>query len=71
MRRRISVFRRAVYIFFGVSGVIATVVTGFWYGNVMATIFHTTVLVAATNWGVLGITGKDAVEWIEVASKKP
>jgi hypothetical protein len=42
----------------------------FWYGNVIATIFHTTVLIAATNWGVLGITGKDIVEWIEIALKK-
>lgn len=70
MEKRISVFRRIVYIFFGFSGIVAIVATGFWYGNVIATIFHTTVLIAATNWGVLGITGKDIVEWIEIALKK-
>jgi len=27
-------------------------------------------MVASMNWGVLGITGKDVVEWIEIAFKK-
>ena len=70
MEKRISVFRRVVYIFFGLSGIVGIVATGFWYGNVIATIFHTTVLIAAANWGVLGITGKDIVEWIEIALDK-
>jgi uncharacterized membrane protein YuzA (DUF378 family) len=70
MAKKISVLRRIVYIFFGFAGVVAIVATGFWYGNVIATIFHTTVLIAATNWGVMGITGKDIVEWIEIAVKK-
>ena len=70
MAKQISVFRRIVYIFFGFSGVVAIIATGFWYGNVIATIFHTTVLIASTNWGIMGITGKDIVEWIEVAVKK-
>ena len=70
MEKRISVFRRVVYIFFGLSGIVGIVATGFWYGNVIATIFHTTVLIAAANWGVLGITSKDIVEWIEIALKK-
>jgi hypothetical protein len=54
----------------GFAGIVAIVKTGFWYGNVIATIFHTTVLIAATNWGVMVITGKDIVEWIEIALKK-
>lgn len=70
MAKKFSVFRRIVYCFFGFSGVVAIVATGFWYGNVIATIFHTTVLIASTNWGIMGITGKDIVEWIEVAVKK-
>ena len=70
MAQKISVFRRIVYIYFGFAGVVATIATGFWYGSVIATIFHTTVLIASTNWGVLGITGKDIVEWIEVGVKK-
>jgi uncharacterized membrane protein YuzA (DUF378 family) len=70
MEKRISVFRKIVYIFFGLSGIVGIVATGFWYGSVIATIFHTTVLIAAVNWGVLGITGKDIVEWIEIALKK-
>ena len=70
MAQKISVFRRIVYIYFGFAGVVATIATGFWYGSVIATIFHTTVLIASTNWGVMGITGKDIVEWIEIAVKK-
>jgi uncharacterized membrane protein YuzA (DUF378 family) len=70
MERGISVFRRVVYIVFGFYGILAIVKTGFWYDNVMGTISHTIVLIAATNWGVLGITGKDIVEWIEIAVKK-
>jgi uncharacterized membrane protein YuzA (DUF378 family) len=70
MEKKISVSRRVVYIFFGFCGIVAIVKTGFWYGNVIATIFHTAVLIAATNWGVMGITGKDIVEWIEIALKK-
>jgi uncharacterized membrane protein YuzA (DUF378 family) len=70
MEKRISVFQRVVYIFFGFSGIVAIVATGFWYGSVTATIFHTTVLIAATNWGIVGITGRDIVEWIEIALKK-
>jgi uncharacterized membrane protein YuzA (DUF378 family) len=70
MAKRISVFRRIVYIFFGLAGLVAIAATGFWYGNVIATIFHTTVLIASTNWGIMGVTGKDIVEWIEVAVEK-
>jgi uncharacterized membrane protein YuzA (DUF378 family) len=70
MEKRLSIFRRVVYIFFGFSGIVATVTTGFWYDNVIGTIFHTTVLIATMNWGVLGMTGKDIVEWIEIALKK-
>jgi len=65
MEKRISVFRRVVYIFFGLSGIVGIVATGFWYGNVIATIFHTTVLIAAANWGVLSITGKDIVNGLK------
>jgi uncharacterized membrane protein YuzA (DUF378 family) len=70
MEKKISAFRKIVYIFFGFSGVVAIAATGFWYGNVIATIFHTTVLIAAVSWGVLGITDKDIVEWIEIALKR-
>jgi len=70
MEKKISVFRRIVYIFFGLSGIVGIVATGFWYGNVIATIFHSAVLIAAVNWGVLGITGKDLVEWTEIALRK-
>ena len=70
MEKKISVFRRVVYIFFGFCGIIAMVKTGFWYGSVIATIFHTTTLMAVTNWGVKGITGKDTLEWIEIIALK-
>ncbi len=70
MEKKISVFRRVVYILFGFSGIVAIVKTGFWYGSVMATIVHTITLIAATDWGVKGITGKDIAEWIEIALKK-
>ncbi len=70
MEKGISAFRRVVYLFFGFSGIVAIVATGFWYDNIIASIFHTTVLIAATNWGVLGVTGKDVVEWLEIAFKK-
>ncbi len=70
MEKRMSIARRVVYIYFGIAGSVAMWVTGFWYGNVRATIFHSTVLIASTNWGILGITGKDIVEWIEMAVKK-
>jgi uncharacterized membrane protein YuzA (DUF378 family) len=70
MEKKISSFRRIVYIFFGLSGIAGIVATGFWLGNVISTIFHTTVLIAAVNWGVLGITGKDILEWIEIVLEK-
>ncbi len=70
LEKRISVFRRVVYVVFGICGVVAIAATGFWYGNPIATFFHTTVLIAATSWGIMGITGKDLVEWIETAVKK-
>ena len=70
MEKKMSIFRRVVYIFFGFAGIVAIVKTGFWWGDVIATIFHTTVLIASTNWGVMGITGKDIVEWIEIALKQ-
>jgi uncharacterized membrane protein YuzA (DUF378 family) len=70
MEKKISVFRRVVYILFGFSGIVAIVKTGFWYGSVIATIVHTVAVIAATNWGIMGITGKDIVEWIEIALKK-
>ena len=31
--------------------------------------FHLSIMIASMNWGVLGITGKDVVEWIEIAFK--
>ena len=70
MEKEISVFRRVIYIFFGLCGIVGIVKTGFWYGSVMATIFHSTTLIAATNWGVMGITGKDILEWIEIMALK-
>ncbi len=70
MENRMSILRRVVYIYFGFAGAVAIWATGFWWGDVRATIFHSTVLIASTNWGVLGITGKDIVEWIEIAVKK-
>jgi uncharacterized membrane protein YuzA (DUF378 family) len=70
MQKKISVFRRVVYILIGFSGLVGTVTTGFWYGNVIATIFHTTALIGATNWGVVSITGRDIVEWIEIALRR-
>lgn len=70
MEKRMSVFRRVVYIYFGFSGVVGIIATGFWHEHPLATIFHLTVMVASMNWGVLGITGKDIVEWIEIALKK-
>jgi uncharacterized membrane protein YuzA (DUF378 family) len=70
METKMSVFRRVVYIFFGFAGILAIWKTGFWWKNVIATIFHTTTLIAATDWAVVGITGKDIVEWIEIAFKK-
>jgi len=70
MEKRIPVFRRVVYIYFGFSGVMMMLKTGFWHEHPIATIFHCTVMICSMNWGVLGITGKDTVEWIEVALKK-
>jgi uncharacterized membrane protein YuzA (DUF378 family) len=70
MEKQISVFRRVVYICFGFCGMLGVVKSGIWYGSILATIFHTLALIAATNWGVVGITGKDIVEWIEIALKK-
>ena len=64
-RQKITTFQKIVYIFFGFSGILAIWKTGFWYGSIPATIFHTAVLIAAVNWGLLGIIGKDIVEWIE------
>lgn len=64
-KRKITVFQRIIYIFFGFSGILAIWKTGFWYGSVIATIFHSTVLIAAVDWGVLGVSGRDIVQWIE------
>ena len=70
MENKISIIRRIIYIIFGISGIVAIWATGFWYGNLIATFFHSTVLIAATNWGIMGVTDKDIVEWIEVTLKK-
>ena len=70
MGNKMSTVRRTIYLVFGVSGIVATWATGFWYGSIIATFFHCTVLVASTNWGIVGITGRDIVEWIEIAIKK-
>jgi len=70
MEKKMSVFRRVVYLFFGLAGILAIVHTGFWWNNIIGTIFHTTTLIAAADWAVVGITGKDFVEWIEIALKK-
>ena len=64
-RQKITTFQRIIYIFFGFSGILGIWKTGFWYGSTPATIFHTAVLIAAVNWGILGISGRDIVEWIE------
>lgn len=61
MEMKISIFRRIIYIFFGIAGVLAMIKTGFWHNNIIGTIFHSTVLIASANWGVLGVTGKDIV----------
>ena len=68
--RKMSVVRRVVYIVFGIAGIVAMVKTGFWWGSVIPTIFHSTVLIASANWGLVGITGKGIVEWIEIALKQ-
>jgi len=65
-----SIIRRIIYLIFGISGVVAIWATGFWYGSVTATFFHSTVLIASTNWGIVGLTGHDIVEWIEIVIKK-
>lgn len=70
MVNKMSIIRRIIYLIFGISGVVAIWATGFWYGNAIATFFHSTVLIASTNWGLVGITGRDIVEWIEIAIKK-
>ena len=70
MKNKISLTRRIIYLIFGISGAAGIWFTGFWFGNVIASFFHSTVLIASTNWGIVGITGRDAVEWIEIALKK-
>jgi len=70
IEKKISVPCRVVYLLFGFSGIVAIVKTGFWYGSVMATLFHTLVLIAAVDWGVVGVTGKDIAEWMETAFRK-
>jgi uncharacterized membrane protein YuzA (DUF378 family) len=70
MGNKMSIIRRIIYLIFGISGVVAIWATGFWYGSVVATFFHSTVLIASTNWGLVGITGRDIVEWIEITIKK-
>jgi len=63
--KKITTFQRIIYIFFGFAGILGIWRTGFWYGSMPDTIFHTAVLIAAVNWGILGISGRDIVEWIK------
>jgi uncharacterized membrane protein YuzA (DUF378 family) len=71
MEKRLSLFQRVVYIFFGFTGLVSIIATT----NYLRTnppikvFFHLSIMVASMNWGVLGITGKDIVEWIELALK--
>jgi len=71
MENRLSLFQRIVYIFFGFTGLVSIIATT----NYLRTnppikvFFHLSIMVASMNWGVLGITGKDVVEWIEIVLK--
>ena len=69
MEKKISVFRRVVYIYFGITGILMLIRTGIWHKDFISTFFRATVVVCTLNWGVLGITGKELVEWIEIAFK--
>jgi uncharacterized membrane protein YuzA (DUF378 family) len=71
MEKRLSLFQRVVYIFFGFSGVVSIIATTkYLYTNTpIKVFFHLSIMTASMNWGVLGITGKDVVEWIEIALK--
>jgi uncharacterized membrane protein YuzA (DUF378 family) len=72
MKNRLSLFQRIVYIFFGFSGILSIIATTniLYTSKPIKVFFHITIMVASMNWGVLGITGRDVVEWIEIAFKK-
>ncbi len=72
MEKRLSLFQRIVYIFFGFTGLVSIIATTHYLRTnpPIKVFFHLSIMVASMNWGVLGITGKDVVEWIEIAFKR-
>ena len=71
MEKRLSLFQRIVYIFFGFTGLVSIIATTNYLriNPPIKVFFHLSIMIASMNWGVLGITGKDVVEWIEIALK--
>ena len=70
MIAKMSIMRRIIYLIFGICGILATLKTGFWYHNTIGSIIHSIVMISSINWGIVGITGRDIVEWVEIGIRK-